>query len=205
MELICARHGRTAWNAERRFQGQTDVPLDAVGQAQARALAAYLRGERFDLVVASDLSRARATAEQICVGRDLAPEFTAGLRERQFGAWEGLTWPEIERRWPEFNAGFENAARLYTPDGGESWADLCARVEGVLRGVAVRVPPDAHVLVVSHAGVMHAIVHALTASGEDARRAGHKFVPAGILRLRGSFEAGWTLASVNEVAPPLSA
>jgi broad specificity phosphatase PhoE len=205
MELICARHGRTAWNAERRFQGQTDVPLDAVGLAQARALAAHLRDERFDLVVASDLSRARTTAEYICAGREIAPELTAGLRERQFGAWEGLTWPEIERRWPAFNAGFENAARLYTPEGGESWADLCARIDGVLRAAATRVGPDGRVLVVSHAGVMHAIVHVLTGAGENTRGAGHKFVPAGILRLRGSFDAGWTLARVNEVAPPLPA
>jgi len=205
MELICARHGRTAWNAERRFQGQTDVPLDAVGEAQARALAAYLRGEPFDLVVASDLSRARATAEQICAGREVVPEFTAGLRERQFGAWEGLTWPEIVRRWPQFDAGFENAARLYTAEGGESWDELCARIEAVLRGVAARLAPDGRALIVSHAGVMHAIVHALSGSAQNRAGSSHKFVPAGILRLRGSFEAGWTLATVNEVAPPLSA
>lgn len=200
MEFVCARHGRTAWNAERRFQGQTDIPLDPVGRAQARALAAHLRAESFDVVIASDLIRARATAEELCAGRAVVPEFSAGLRERQFGEWEGLTWPEIVRRWPEYDAGFENAARLYTPAGGESWTDLCARVGSVLRGVAARMTPDGRALVVSHAGVMHAIVHAL-AGASAGRGPAHRFVPAGVLRLRGSFEVGWKLATVNEVAP----
>ncbi len=54
MELICVRHGRTAWNAGRRFQGQTDIPLDDEGLAQAQALALHLREERFELALASD-------------------------------------------------------------------------------------------------------------------------------------------------------
>jgi broad specificity phosphatase PhoE len=66
MELICVRHGRTAWNAARRFQGQTDIPLDDEGLAQAQALAAHLRGERFDFALASDLNRARTTASSSC-------------------------------------------------------------------------------------------------------------------------------------------
>ena len=65
MELICVRHGRTAWNAARRFQGQTDIPLDDEGLAQAQALAAHLRDEHFDFALASDLNRARTTAETI--------------------------------------------------------------------------------------------------------------------------------------------
>ena len=72
MELICVRQGRTAWNALRRFQGQTDIPLDDEGLAQAQALAAHLRDEHFDHALASDLVRARTTAETILGERKLA-------------------------------------------------------------------------------------------------------------------------------------
>jgi alpha-ribazole phosphatase len=203
MELICVRHGRTAWNAERRFQGQTDVPLDDEGLAQAQALAAYLRPERFDLAISSDLGRARVTAERICAGRDLALEFTPELREMRFGAWEGLTWDEIVRRWPELDAAYEKSPRRYTPEGGESWEELCARVEAELRRVAARLQPDGRALIVCHAGVLHAIVHGVSGAAEKASGetgVGLKFVPCGILRVSGSFENGWTLTAVNETA-----
>jgi len=91
MELICVRHGRTAWNALRRFQGQTDIPLDDEGLAQAQALAAHLRDERFDLALASDLTRARTTAEAILGDRDVVLELSPEFREMHFGQWEGLT------------------------------------------------------------------------------------------------------------------
>src|ERR1700744_997778 len=100
MELICVRHGRTAWNASRRFQGKTDIPLDDEGRSQARALAAHLRDEHFDVALSSDLVRARTTAETILGDRGLPLELTPAFREMQFGLWEGLTWDEIIARWP---------------------------------------------------------------------------------------------------------
>lgn len=208
MELVCVRHGRTAWNAERRFQGQTDVPLDEEGLAQAQALAAHLAGEHFDLAVSSDLIRARATAERICRGRDLELEFTPDLREMRFGAWEGLTWDEIVRRWPELDERYEKSPRTYTAEGGESWEDVCARVERLLRRVAARLTPQGRALIVCHAGVLHAIVHGVAGAAERAAGTtgvGIKFVPCGILRVRGSFDEGWTLTAVNETAEALSA
>ncbi|HEV8022046.1 MAG TPA: histidine phosphatase family protein, partial [Candidatus Lustribacter sp.] len=117
MELICVRHGRTAWNAGRRFQGQTDIPLDDEGLAQAQALALHLRPERFDLALASDLVRARTTAETICAPHGIAIELTRELREMHFGQWEGLTWDEIVARWPELDAKNEKAPMYYTAEG----------------------------------------------------------------------------------------
>jgi broad specificity phosphatase PhoE len=89
LELVCVRHGRTAWNAVRRFQGRTDVPLDEEGRAQAQALAVHLRGERFDLALSSDLSRAAATAAAIGAACGVAIELEPRLREMQFGSWRG--------------------------------------------------------------------------------------------------------------------
>jgi broad specificity phosphatase PhoE len=201
MELICVRHGRTAWNAGRRFQGQTDVPLDNEGLAQAQALAAHLSGERFDLALASDLIRARTTAEAILANRDLALELTPQLREMHFGLWEGLTWPEIVARWPALDVAGEKAPMHYTAEGGESWDDLCTRVDTFLRTTTARMAPADRALIVSHAGVMHGILRSLAGAANPVA-AGIKFSPGGIIRARGSFETGWELTAINETADP---
>jgi len=203
MELICVRHGRTAWNADRRFQGQTDIPLDDEGLAQAQALALHLGREHFDHALASDLIRARATAETICVGRDVAIAFSPQLREMHFGAWEGLTWDQIVARWPELDAKNEKTPMFYTAEGGESWEALCERVDVFLRAATERMAPDDRALIVSHAGVMHGIVRSLSRAGgaaADAVALGITFSPAGILRARGSFGSGWKLTAINETA-----
>jgi broad specificity phosphatase PhoE len=207
VQLVCVRHGRTAWNAARRFQGQTDIPLDDEGRAQAQALALHLRAETFDYAVASDLTRARTTAEAIVAGRDLRLELDERLREMHFGVWEGMTWEQIVARWPELSARYESSPRDYTPDGGEPWADLCARIDAVLRGIAARVAADARVLIVSHAGVMHAMLHAfkpIDAPAGDDGELRVRLVPAAIVRAHGSFAGGWTVDAINETAAPVA-
>jgi broad specificity phosphatase PhoE len=204
MELICVRHGRTAWNAARRFQGQTDIPLDNEGLAQAQALAAHLRDERFDVAVASDLVRARTTAETILAGRTLALELSPEFREMHFGLWEGLTWPEIVTRWPELDLAGEKVPMHYTAEGGESWDALCARVDAALRATTARMGANDRALIVSHAGVMHGVVRSLTSvprPGDTAPAAtAIRFSPGGIIRARGSFADGWELTAINETA-----
>jgi broad specificity phosphatase PhoE len=204
MELICVRHGRTAWNADRRFQGQTDIPLDDEGLAQAQALAAHLRDEHFDLALASDLMRARVTAEAILGAREIALELQPELREMQFGLWEGLRWDQIVARWPELDVAGEKAPMYYTAEGGESWEALCVRVDAALRAIAARMDAGHRALIVSHAGVMHGIVRSLTSAGKpDGAHpvaTGLKFSPGGIIRARGSFADGWELTAINETA-----
>ncbi len=149
------RHGRTAWNREGRFQGHAEVPLDATGLAQAAALAEHLRGERFDVVASSDLGRARATAEAIVAGRPgPSLETDPRWRELDFGAWEGRTAAEVGEQ------------SFGTPPGGESFADLCARVEAALAGLRARLPAGGTVLVATHAGPLHALLH--TVFGREA-------------------------------------
>jgi broad specificity phosphatase PhoE len=203
MELVCVRHGRTAWNADRRFQGQTDIPLDDEGLAQAQALAAYLRNERFDHAHTSDLVRARTTAEHVFAGRAGTLNVTPDLREMHFGLWEGLTWDEIVARWPDLEQKNEKAPMFYTAEGGESWDALCARIERALRRITAAMEPDDRALIVAHAGVLHGIVRVLNgnlAPDMTPVEAGIRFSPCGILRARGSFEAGWEVTAVNETA-----
>jgi broad specificity phosphatase PhoE len=203
LELVCVRHGRTAWNAVRRFQGRTDVPLDDEGRAQAQALAAHLASEHFDFALASDLSRATATAAAIGAACGVAVMSEPRLREMNFGAWEGLTWDEITERFPETAGRPSTAARQYTPVGGETFDDVSARIRDVLADVTARLTGDGRALIVSHAGVMHAILRVALDETEPAAL-GVSLVPASIMRLSGNGSLPWRLDIVNEVAPPLA-
>ena len=174
------RHGQTQWNASRRFQGRTDVALSDTGRQQARAIAQALRDEPFTHAFSSDLRRARETAQTIAEFHEgLHVRADERLREFDFGAWEGLTWVQIVERWPELLEREATAARLYAPAGGEQFSDVVARVDSFLRDVRA-LGPDARVLAVAHAGVLHAAVAALRPEGVDQE--GLVFSTAGFTR-----------------------
>jgi hypothetical protein len=93
-ELLLVRHGETDWNAEGRLQGHTDRPLSDYGRDQARQLADDLATEAFDVIYASDLARARETAEIVAERLDVPVNVDPDLREKNWGTWEGLTSTE---------------------------------------------------------------------------------------------------------------
>ena len=99
--ILAVRHGETAWNRDTRIQGHTDIDLNDQGRLQARRLALALRDESLAAIYASDLSRARATAQAVADLQGQAVQTHPGLRERRFGRFEGLTWAEIEAQHPE--------------------------------------------------------------------------------------------------------
>jgi len=123
------RHGQTVWNAEHRFQGQSDIPLDETGQAQAERAARLLAALRPDLIVSSDLARAAATAAALARLTGLEVTLDKDLRERHGGCWEGLTDTEIRTRYPVEHAN-------WTPPDGEPSAVVAERVAGALLRVA---------------------------------------------------------------------
>lgn len=159
--LLLARHGETDWNRDARFQGHSDTPLNERGRAQARALAATI--PPVDRVYASDLARARETAaiiaERLGVGVKLDPR----LRERRFGAWEGLTAAEIAER---FEAQYARWLAGDAPgaDDAESAAEFAARVGSFVDDVLERHARE-DILVVAHGGTIR-VIHAL-ATGVD--------------------------------------
>lgn len=173
------------------------MPLDPTGGQQARVLGDYLRGEHFDAAYTSDLIRARETAEPIAAGRRLTVAVEPRLREMAFGTWEGLTWPEIVQQHPELDRNAEMSPRVYTPPGGESFEDVVTRIDGVLRDIRAAHPSGARVLLVTHAGVIHAMLRLVSES--DERALGVKLLPASITRFTGSGD-DFRLVSVNEVA-----
>ena len=145
------RHGQTVWNAERRFQGQSDIPLDEVGQAQAGRAARLLAALRPDLIVASDLSRAAQTAAPLSRLSGLEVTLDKDLRERSGGRWEGLNDTEIRTRYPAEHAS-------WTPPDGEPSALVAERVAGALLRVAEAVSGPAMTtglaVVVSHGAAL---------------------------------------------------
>jgi probable phosphoglycerate mutase len=162
--LLLTRHGETDWNAERRWQGHSDPPLNERGREQARELADTLDG--VDVIYASDLARARETAE--ILGRRLGLEvrLEPRLRERSFGAWEGKTWEELEERFAEALDRWRSG-ETHGPDDAEPYQDFSRRVESFLEDILARHPQE-KVLVVGHGGSVRAI-HAL-AEGLDYAR-----------------------------------
>jgi len=169
--LLLVRHGETDWNRDGRWQGHSDTHLNAVGREQAARLADEIDG--VDVVYASDLARARETAETLAEPLGLDVQLDGRLRERSFGAWEGKTGPEIEAEFPDAHARWLTG---HGPgaDDAEPFADFGARVGSFLEEVLAR-HPDETVLVVAHGGSIR-VIHAL-ASGLDYVR-DHRSIPA---------------------------
>lgn len=157
MNIILIRHGETAWNAERRLQGHLDIPLNAEGERQARLLAEALAPEAIDMVVASDLQRARQTAQAVASTRKLPVHADPGLRERCYGGFEGLLYSEIEQRFPrEFAAWQGRGIDGVLPSGknsGETFRAFYTRCTDAILAIA-GAHPGRTIALVAHGGVL---------------------------------------------------
>lgn len=159
-ELILIRHGETDWNRELRFQGQVDVPLNAVGHEQARRLGVRLAGEAANLLVCSDLVRTRQTAQPISQHSQhpfaREPLLEAALREQNFGRVDGMRVDDIKARHPEDWAQWIRFEADYAFAGGESTRQFHTRVMAAVRGL-VRAHTGQKLVVVTHGGVLDMI------------------------------------------------
>jgi broad specificity phosphatase PhoE len=167
--ILLARHGQTDDNIEPvRVQGSRDVPLNAAGREQARALAARVRAEQPDVTAlwSSQLVRARETAEIAGAELGLEPRVDPRLAETARGDWEGRRWDEIEREDPEGVAAWRRAGAAFRFPGGESLAEQQARVLAALDDV--RAAGDGPALVVCHGGSIRVALCAADPRGLDA-------------------------------------
>ncbi|HWS39178.1 MAG TPA: histidine phosphatase family protein [Actinoplanes sp.] len=146
--LIVWRHGNTDWNAESRFQGQADIPLNDLGRRQADEAAELLARLSPDAIVASDLSRAFATGTALATRTGLGIRSDERLRERFFGEWQGLTTAEIRVANPDEHARFRAGADV-VGCGVETLDDLGKRVS---EGLQEAVLAGGTVVVASHGG-----------------------------------------------------
>jgi broad specificity phosphatase PhoE len=154
--LLLIRHGQSVWNAARRWQGHSDAPLSRLGLDQADEVARSLAGEALDALYASDLKRAFVTAQIVGAPHGLVPIRDARLRELDVGAWGGLTRHEIATRWPDVLAAFDEGDLHTRPEGGETRAELEARVRRALDDLAAR-HAGGTLAVVAHGGVLAAV------------------------------------------------
>jgi probable phosphoglycerate mutase len=157
--IVLLRHARTAYNAGLRLQGQIDIPLDEVGRWQAeQGATALAASHKASLVVASDLQRAQDTATAYARHLDLEVVADAGLRERSFGDWEGLTDAEIAERWPQEHAVWRSGGEP-AANGVESKAVTARRMEEAVLRHAAGLGSGETLVVVSHGS---AITQAIT-------------------------------------------
>lgn len=141
--LVLWRHGQTSWNLERRFQGQTDIPLDETGIAQARQAAGHLASLKPVALFSSDLQRAQLTAATLAERTGLPVTLDKDLRERSGGVWEGLTDAEIRERYPAERA-------TWNPPNGELTLVVADRVAGAFARIAESIEPGDLAIAVGH-------------------------------------------------------
>ena len=148
-DFLLVRHGQTDWNAARLYQGQADIPLNEIGIEQAINLARQLAGQVYVALYASDLKRAVLTATILAQPLGLEINIDVRLREICQGAWEGLSFDEVQEKYAEdFKHGFEDPTYSRAP-GGESVAEVAARMAAAANDIA-RLHPEGPVLIVSH-------------------------------------------------------
>lgn len=156
-EIILVRHGQTAQNSAKRFQGHSDTELDAVGRDQARRVAERLGTLDVAAVYCSDLARARQTAEPLAGSLRLPIEARADLREIDVGKAAGLTKDELRAQYPAIFA--EGWHRVAFP-GGESYEQTALRVTAAAREIAAA-HRGGRVVAVTHGGAIRAAVAGL--------------------------------------------
>lgn len=167
LHLMLVRHGESEWNAQRRYQGQSDVPLSALGRRQAELVAERLAGQKIDAVYASDLQRAWETAGPIAEKNGLQVVSEPRLRELKFGVLEGLTFEEAEAQYPEMIAAWlEDFNR--PPEGAETIDVFNARCASLLEELKQN-HDEQVVLLVAHGGSLSEILREVLGLSREKR------------------------------------
>lgn len=204
--ILAIRHGQTAWNADSRIQGHTDIALDALGEWQAERVALALGDEELDVLYSSDLARARQTAAPLAARKKLELRIDPGLRERGFGEFEGLSFKQIEQRWPEQAAAWRQRDPDFGARGGEVLRDFRERVVAAVTRLA-RAHRGQSIALVTHGGVLDLLYREATRVALDAPRT-WQLSNAGINRLlhsgQGLMLVGWADVGHLEAEPGLN-
>lgn len=183
------RHGQVEGFENRRYNGQADVPLTPLGRDQSQAFARRLQALSLAAVYSSDLSRSCYGAEQIAASHGLQVQTLAALRELHIGDWEGLTWVEIECRWPQlWQARLADLVHV-APPGGESLLQVAGRVRPVITRL-IEAHRGEEIAIVAHGGVNRIIL--LDAIGAPLERMFHVEQSYGCLNIIDYFSDSYT-------------
>lgn len=168
--VIMIRHGATAWNAAGRYQGRADLALSASGQAEAATVAERLASVPVAMVFSSPLRRAAETASHVARPHAISVRHDAALVEIDYGAWEGLTQPEIKQRWPDLLRQWKRAPEAVRFPGGESLIEARDRLRGFFARLPAGIEPGATVAVVTHQVLIRLAVLEQLGHTANARR-----------------------------------
>jgi probable phosphoglycerate mutase len=155
--IVVWRHGRTAWNRERRFQGRTDLPLDETGTAEAESGAGDLVRLGPARLITSDSRRATQTAAALAARCGLGPVLDPRLREADLGAWEGLTRQRAAECFPAEYASWRQGLDVRR-GGGETQVEVATRAEQALAEVLPTLAPGQTLVAVTHGGTARAAI-----------------------------------------------
>jgi probable phosphoglycerate mutase len=195
--ILLVRHGETDWNASGRIQGHSDTPLNAAGRLQSQQAAQRLAREPIRALYSSDLARAFETATIIGAPLGLTVVTSPRLRERLYGAWEGLTADEIQAHYPEQFALWRARSTDFEPPQGETRSQLLTRALDELQAIARRHVGEA-VVVVTHGGLCYVVINHIVGSVDGNRRE-FTFGNASIHTLDVTGDR-WSVISMNDTA-----
>ena len=154
-QLFLVRHGTTVQTQERRYSGVSDVGLAELGVRQVRLVGEFFRSKEFGLIYSSPLKRCVATAGAISTASDVCVESLAGLGEINFGLWEGLTFEEIQKAYPEQLKCWCENPNAFTFPKGESVCEFYKRVLGAME---IILAGTGDVVVVAHGGSLRVMI-----------------------------------------------
>jgi probable phosphoglycerate mutase len=200
--VFVIRHGQTDWNASTRIQGQLDIGLNSVGVEQAQQTGQALSDEVIDAVIASDLARARVTAEHIAKHHALKVHTDVGLRERHFGSFQGRTFAQIEAESPPDAMAWRKRVPDFQPGGadndGESLLTFHARVVACANALC-KMHMGQNIVLVAHGGVLDVLHREATKVSLQAPRT-WGLDNAAINQLLWTPDSGFSLVRWNDVS-----
>jgi glucosyl-3-phosphoglycerate phosphatase len=167
-KLVLWRHGRTAWNHENRFQGQTDIPLDETGVEQATRAAALLASFAPHTIICSDLGRAQATAAPLLALTGLRAVIEPGIRETHGGEWEGRTGADIRSTDAENFNRWVNSEDVIAGGTGERRSDVAARAVAAIERSLEALPDNETLIAVTHGGTARCVIATLLGLPADS-------------------------------------
>jgi alpha-ribazole phosphatase len=157
MRLLLVSHAQTEWTDQSIFQGHTDIPLNERGRRQAHILQNHLAQEKLQAIVASDLRRATETATILALPHGMSVVTDPRLREMNFGEWEGLTYADIQQRFPTALAAWRESPLRMGPPQGEHLGDVERRLQGFVRDLVCR-SQESTILLVAHRGSLRTLL-----------------------------------------------
>ncbi len=157
-KIYLIRHGETDSNKGHQFQGSMDWPLNAAGMAQATQMAEYMKQYDLDAIYTSSMLRAKMTAAQLAMAKNMSYQSVDLLKELSFGDWEGLSFHEIQRRWPDEMNNFLNRPSAWVPPHGETFHSAQVRSIKGLEYIFAQQGHDKNIAIIAHGGIIRLLL-----------------------------------------------